>query len=249
MAFLFASGLALLLETAGPIVAIALVAWRIRPRAEAGVWAAGLAGVPLGLATFLALFGLKVAVASRTELSPAERGVFVGFVEEVARFAIAAVLFRRAAGRPLVAGAFLGLGWGTAEVAWVLVQQVPQTILRFQLFEPGAVTMPFAPLLVLVERLGATLAHVALSGFAVAAAMAIARRAWLRTTALFVAAFAAHALLDVWVAVMFERHARAFDAGHATGLVVLEAVFLAGGAALFLAALRLGRELPRPRSG
>lgn len=237
MSFPLAAGLALFLETAGPLVAVTLVAWRLRPRAEAGVWAAGPAGVAIGVASFALVLVVKEGVVALVPGLPTSSGLalglFVGVLEESVRFVAAFALFRSATGRPLVAGALAGLGWGAAEIVPVLLAQAR----HLPLDAPPAVW-----LLVPVERAGAILLHVALSGFAVAAAMAFARAARTRAAALFAAAVSAHALLDAWVVLMARRYGAELDAGRATGMIVLEAVFVAGGALALVAAARLRRE-------
>lgn len=256
MSFLFSAGLALLLEIAGPLAAIVLVAWRLKPRAAAGVRGAGLAAVPLGALLFLAAVFVQQAIAvvvpdSIADPAPGWRPLLVhgtvaggiaGLVEETIRFTVAFALFRRAAGRPLVAAALFGLGWGAVECALVAANHIPELAVRVHLYgSASAVPLPFAPLLVTLERLGAMLLHVAMAAFAAAAAMSLARRAFGRAAALFVAAVVVHALLDAWIRVMFVRFP--VQAG-ITGPLIAIAVFASGGAMALWVAARMRRADP-----
>lgn len=256
MPFRFAAALALFLEIAGPLLAIAFVAWRVRPRASAGVWGAGLAAAPLGSVLFLAAVFAQQVVATAVPDSIANpapgwrpllahglvAGLVAGVVEETIRFGVGFLLFRRAKGRPLVAALLFGLGWGAVECALVAASHVPELSFRLQLYgSAGAVPMPFAPLLVTAERLAAMLLHVSLAGFAAAAAMALARRHVPRAAMLFGAAVALHTVLDAWIRVMFVRYPLELGAG---GPLLTLSVFLAGGALAIFCARRLGAEPP-----
>lgn len=260
MLFVLAAGLALLLETAGPFAAIAVVWVRGRPRERAGTWAAGLAAVPIGAALFLATMIAKevlVALAGGIEREAStDAGMFLGHIltaglfaavsEELVRFAAGAAMFRRASGKPALAGALFGLGWGGVECAIVAVRHVSQVILQARLFgSVAAVPQPAAPLLVTMERGGALALHVGLAGAAAAAAMALARKRPGRAATLFAGAVGVHALLDAWVRGGFLLFASKLSMGGAAiiaGTVVTEAVFLAGG----LLALAWAVRLPPP---
>lgn len=259
MAFLAAAGTALLLETLGPVLAVVAVAWGLRARVEARVRAAGLAGVAAGAVLFLLVLLAKGMVVDRVPalkaapdpdwLSRVSHGVvaglFAAIAEETVRFAGAAWLFRPAKGSPLRAGALYGLGWGGVECLFVAARQLAAVRLALALHDgAGDVPMPFAPLLVPIERAGAMILHVALAGAAVAAVMRLARGRVRTCFALFAAAVVAHAALDAWVHVLFTAWGPRFDAGEpggVAGILVMEAGFLAGSVAvLALVARRQG---------
>lgn len=264
MLFVLAAGLALLLETAGPFAAIAIVTVRARPRARAGTWAAGLTAVPIGAVLFLVtMLGKDVlrALAGGAEREAGTdagmffghvltAGLFAGVTEEVVRFGAAAAMFRRAVGRPLLAGALFGLGWGGIECAIVAVRHVSQVIFTARLYgDVAAIPQPWAPLLVTLERGGALALHVALAAFAVAAATALARGRAGRALALFGAAIALHALLDAWVRAGFLLFASKLSMGGpdiVIGTLVTEVGFLAGGLLALAAASRLRGPAPSP---
>jgi len=138
--------------------------------------------------------------------------------------------------------AVFGLGWGAVECALVAVKHVSELSFLLKLYgSAAAVPMPFAPLLVTAERLGAILLHVSLAAFAAAAAMALARKNPSRAALLFGAAVALHTLLDAWIRVMFVRYP--LEQGAAGPLVTI-AGFVAGGALALVLARRIRPEGP-----
>lgn len=259
--FLFSAITALAVETVGLLAVIAWLHVRVRPREQAGgAWAAGLAALPVGAALFLCVLVIKGVIA---DLVPSlthppdpgwtpllvhglVAGAFVGVAEEVVRFGAAIALFRGARGKPVTTGALFALGWGGVEILLVVWRQVSTYVFLIKLFGgPSSVRMPFVPLLVPVERFGALTLHLALTGFAVAAAMALARGRAALALGLFAGATAIHALLDAWVRVMYVRHGSLVDAGDVRGIpgtLLLEAVFVTGA----VVALVLAARLPAP---
>jgi len=235
----------------GPVVAVAWVAWRLRPRAVANAWASGLGGVAAGaglmgvafvLKQVVLILGLAKALALTDTPAPSDMirtaalaGLLAGVAEEVVRFGAGAALFRRTSGAaPLLAGALFALGWGGIESAVLLLRALPGATMMAA--DPSVHLPGWLPLFALVERVGAIFLHLALTTAAVRASSELRVGRAGVAAALFLGAVLLHAAIDAAVHGLYLLTTPLIDAME-WGSVAARLVPLEGGFVLVTALL------------
>lgn len=239
MAFTIAVVLTLAFELLAPFALVALVAWKLKPRSTF-VWATGLWGAVAGFGFFGLVYVTKTIIASTGIEASWQEGAslawraagdaaFASLSEEIVRFAAVLVLFRYAGSSksPLVAGALFGLGWAGFECVYIGIRAWNDLVP--QLAHAEGKDLPFLPLVGAWERTSAIALHVALTAFAVRAAM---ERDWRLVAAAFAGALAIHFALNWMVGWYSLPMHRAFEHGDYVRalrwLLTMECWFAAG---------------------